>query len=47
MEQRLSQLDQLYNVFHSVINERHMLWLETIIVIFFAIDRVGLFLWRK
>lgn len=46
VEQRLAQLDQLYNVVHSEINERRMLWLEAIIVTFFAINLVGIF-WLK
>jgi hypothetical protein len=46
VEQRLGQLDKLYSVVHSEKNERRMLWLEAIIVIFFAIDLVVLF-WGK
>jgi hypothetical protein len=38
VEQRLAQLDKLYSVFHAEVNEQRMLWLEAIIVIFFAID---------
>jgi hypothetical protein len=38
VEQRLAQLDKLYSVVHSEVNERRMLWLEIIIVIFFALD---------
>ena len=37
-EQRLAQLDKLYSVVHTEMNEKKMLWLELIIVIFFAID---------
>ena len=40
VEQRLAQLDKLYSVVHSEINERRMLWLEVIIIIFFALDIV-------
>jgi hypothetical protein len=40
VEQRLAQLDKLYSVVHSEVNEKRMLWLEIIIVIFFAIDLV-------
>ncbi|HVU07310.1 MAG TPA: hypothetical protein VHG89_02065 [Verrucomicrobiae bacterium] len=40
VEQRLAQLDKLYSVVHTEINERRMLWLEFIIVVFFAIDLV-------
>ncbi len=38
VEQRLAQLDKLYSVAHTEVNEQRMLWLEIIIVIFFAID---------
>jgi hypothetical protein len=38
VEQRLAQLDKLYSVAHAEVNEQRMLWLEVIIVIFFAID---------
>ena len=38
VEQRLAQLDKLYSVAHAEVNEQRMLWLEIIIVIFFAID---------
>lgn len=40
VEQRLAQLDKLYSVVHAEVNEQRMLWLEIIIVIFFAIDLV-------
>jgi hypothetical protein len=46
VDQRLAQLDQIYGVVHSEINERRMLWLEAIIVIFFAIDLIAIF-WLK
>ena len=46
VEQRLAQLDKLYSVVHSELNERRMLWLEIIIVIFFAIDLLIL-LWVR
>jgi hypothetical protein len=38
VEQRLAQLDKLYSVVHSDVTEQRMLWLEVIIVIFFALD---------
>jgi hypothetical protein len=38
VEQRLAQLDKLYSVVHTEVNEQKMLWLEVVIVIFFAID---------
>jgi hypothetical protein len=40
VEQRLAQLDKLYSVVHTEVNEQRMLWLEIIIVIFFALDLV-------
>ena len=46
VEQRLAQLDKLYSVVHSEVNEQRMLWLEIIIVIFFALDLVIL-LWGR
>ena len=46
VEQRLAQLDKLYSVVHSEVNEKRMLWLEIIIVIFFAIDLMIL-LWVR
>jgi hypothetical protein len=46
VEGRLGQLDKLYSVVHSELNEQRMLWLEIIIVIFFAIDLLIL-LWVK
>jgi hypothetical protein len=47
VEQRLAQLDKLYSVFHAEVNERRMLWLEAIIVIFFAIDLLILLFVRR
>jgi hypothetical protein len=38
VENRLAQLDQLYTVVNTDINNRRMTWLELLIVIFFAID---------
>ena len=46
VEQRLAQLDKLYSVVHAEVNERRMLWLEIIIVIFFAVD-LAIMLWDK
>jgi len=40
IEQRLDQLDKLYNVVNSEITNRRLLWLEVLIVLFFAIDLV-------
>jgi hypothetical protein len=45
IEQRLGQLDDLYSVVNADINNRRMVWLEVLIVIFFAIDL--LMLWFK
>jgi len=46
IEQRLGQVDKLYSVLHSEVNEQRMLWLEVIIVIFFAVDII-LLLWLR
>ncbi|MGO8765598.1 MAG: hypothetical protein ACLQSR_10770 [Limisphaerales bacterium] len=46
VEQRLAQLDKLYSVVHSEVNETRMLWLEIIIVIFFAVD-LAILLWVR
>jgi len=47
IEQRLSQLDEVYRVIQSDIYERRMLWLEIAIVICFVVDLLGLFLWKR
>ncbi|MDX1949322.1 MAG: hypothetical protein SFT90_02330 [Rickettsiales bacterium] len=47
VEERLSQLDALYSVAHSEISSAKMLWLEFIIVVFFAIDLIALFFGGK
>jgi hypothetical protein len=47
VENRLSQLDQLYTVVNSDINNRRMVWLEVLVVIFFAIDLLMLAFWRR
>jgi hypothetical protein len=46
VEQRLAQLDKLYSVVHAEVNEQRMLWLEIIIVIFFALDLI-IMLWAR
>jgi hypothetical protein len=46
VEQRLAQLDKLYSVVHTEVNEQRMLWLEVIIVIFFALD-LAIMLWVR
>ena len=43
VEQRLGQLDRLYGLVHVEINDRRMLLLEIVIVVFFAIDLLALF----
>jgi hypothetical protein len=45
VEQRLGQLDDLYSMVNADINNRRMVWLELLIVLFFAIDL--LMLWFK
>jgi hypothetical protein len=47
VEQRLAQLDKLYSVVHTEVNEQRMLWLEIIIVIFFALDLVIMVWFRR
>jgi hypothetical protein len=46
VDNRLGQLDQLYSVFHSEVNERRMLWLEIVIVVLLLIDVAALFFWK-
>jgi hypothetical protein len=46
VEQRLAQVDKLYSVVHAEVNEKRMLWLEIIIVIFFALD-LAILLWGR
>ena len=38
VDQRLDELDRLYTILRSDVYERRMLWLEAVIVIFFALD---------
>ena len=47
VEQRLAQLDKLYSVVHAEVSERRMLWLEIIIVVFFAFDLLILLLGKR
>jgi hypothetical protein len=47
VEERLKQLDTMYTVVHTEIANLRMLWLEAIIVIFFAIDILAVFLLKK
>lgn len=46
VQHRLKQLDDLYSVVRAEVNERRMLWLEIVIVVFFAIDVWALFFWK-
>jgi hypothetical protein len=46
VENRLAQLDNLYSVVRSEVFDRRMLWLEVLIVVFFAIDLIAI-LWLK
>jgi hypothetical protein len=47
VENRLGQLDELYSVVNSDINNRRMVLLEVIVVIFFAIDLLLLVFMRR
>ena len=47
VEDRLGQLDQLYTVVNSDVNNRRMVWLEVLVVVFFAIDLIMLAFWRR
>lgn len=44
--ERLKQLDSLYTVVHSEISNFRMVWLEVLIVVFFAIDLLMIFFFR-
>jgi hypothetical protein len=46
VEHRLGQLDNLYSVVRGEVFDRRMLWLEVLIVVFFAIDLIAI-LWLK
>lgn len=46
VEDRLGQLDKLYSALNAEIYNKRLMWLEVIIVVFFAIDVVMLFLKR-
>jgi hypothetical protein len=38
VEQRLEEVDRLYTLTRGDVYERRMLWLEVVIVVFFAVD---------
>ena len=44
VDQRLAQLDQLYNVFHTELTERRMFWVEMVVVALIALDLLALML---
>lgn len=46
VEERLKQIDALYTVAHAELTNRRMVWLETLIVLFFAIDLLAIFFWK-
>jgi hypothetical protein len=46
VERRLKHLDELYNVAQAEVTNRRMVWLEAIIVIFFAIDIILILFWK-
>jgi len=43
VEERLKQLDDLYNVVHTEVTNNRMVLLEVLIVLFFLIDLIGIF----
>lgn len=47
VEERLAQLDRLYTVVHAEVTNQRMVWLEVMIVIFFALDLLAIFLQWK
>jgi len=47
VEDRLGQVDQLYTVVNADVNNRRMVWLEVLVVVFFAIDLLMLAFWRR
>ena len=47
VEQRLEKLEDLYSVVRGEVSERRMLWLEIVIVVFFAIDVWAIFFWKN
>lgn len=42
VDQRLAQLDHLYSVAHSELNERRMLWMEFAIIVLFILDLLAI-----
>ena len=42
VEHRLKQLNDLFSVVRAKVTERRMLWLEIIVLVFFAIDLIAI-----
>lgn len=47
VEQRLEHLDNLYSVLHGDVFNKRMFWMELLIVIFFILDLLGLFVFKR
>jgi hypothetical protein len=47
VEERLGHLDNLYSVVHGEVFNQRMFWLEILIAIFFVVDLVGIFLFKR
>lgn len=47
VEHRLSQLDTLYTVVNAEVYEQRMLWLEVVIVVFFAVDLAAILFFKN
>jgi len=47
ISERLSQLDEVYQVLQAEVYERRMLWLEIAILICFLVDLYALFFWKR
>jgi hypothetical protein len=47
IEQRLGQLDEIYQLIKGDVYERRMLWLEVAVVICFLIDLYAIFFWKS
>lgn len=47
IRERVAQLDEVYQVLQSEVNDRRMLWLEIAILVCFVIDLLALFFWKQ
>src|SRR5262245_48361737 len=47
VEERLDRLNDLYSVVRAEVGERRMLWLEIVIVVFFAIDLLAILVLKR